>query len=102
MIQMIFLGHNKLNLMCLPMSDRPFPDTPEPRPRDTHCPACGSDAIVFDENEGFYQCQVPICSYLWGYPEDDPDYEEVEFSSEVMELLYQTDPAYWAKLVEGY
>ena len=46
------------------------------RKRDSCCPKCQSKNIEFDEAFGFYKCND--CEHSWAYPEDDPDYDELE------------------------
>jgi len=48
----------------------------ESRPNPDFCPQCGSYKITFDKAYGFRKCSE--CNHLWAYPEDDPDYEEIE------------------------
>ncbi|OLP17420.1 hypothetical protein BST81_16645 [Leptolyngbya sp. 'hensonii'] len=67
--------------------------------RDIQCVYCGSPHIQYDANYGFYRCLT--CTKVWGYAGDDPDLDEAEDYDEVMEQIYQTDPAYWARLKEG-
>jgi hypothetical protein len=38
------------------------------------CPECHSTRIDNNQNYGYYKCLD--CAYVWGYPEDDPDYDE--------------------------
>jgi DNA-directed RNA polymerase subunit RPC12/RpoP len=38
------------------------------------CIECHSPKIEFNQNYGFYKCLN--CGHLWGYDQDDPDYEE--------------------------
>lgn len=44
--------------------------------RDVSCSQCNSINFVFDEVYGFYTCNN--CGHVWGYSEDDPDYDEVD------------------------
>jgi transcription initiation factor TFIIIB Brf1 subunit/transcription initiation factor TFIIB len=44
--------------------------------RDSSCPKCKSENIEFDEAFGSYQCND--CGEIWAYPEDDPDYDELD------------------------
>lgn len=39
------------------------------------CPDCGTENNIYqDEIFGFYKCEN--CSAMWGFDEDDPDYED--------------------------
>lgn len=38
------------------------------------CTQCHSPKIEFNQDHGFYKCLN--CGHLWGYDQDDPDYEE--------------------------
>lgn len=40
------------------------------------CSGCGSVRVRYDQTYGFYNCQN--CGNVWAYPEDDPDYDEVD------------------------
>jgi len=40
------------------------------------CDCCGSFKVSFDESGGFYKCNN--CGWCWAYPEDSPDYCEME------------------------
>ncbi len=44
--------------------------------RDSFCPQCGSQAIKYDEDFGFYKCSQ--CEHCWAYDADDPDYDEID------------------------
>ena len=37
---------------------------------------CGSNKVTYDQTYGFYKCQS--CGDVWGYLEDDPDYDECD------------------------
>jgi ribosomal protein L37AE/L43A len=69
------------------------------QPRDSRCPQCSTEAIAFDGTYGFYSCSD--CQHVWAYAEDDPDLDEAEGYSEVMQQICEVDPGYWAELVEG-
>lgn len=45
---------------------------------DNICPKCNQTDIIFESNYGHRICNS--CGYVWGKDEDDPDYEEVDFS----------------------
>jgi DnaJ-class molecular chaperone len=40
------------------------------------CIACRSTETYFEPVFGFWKCEA--CSSVWGYPDDDPDYDELE------------------------
>jgi rubredoxin len=52
--------------------------------RKEMCPVCGALLPTFDEIYGFYKCAA--CGQVWGYPEDDPDYEEFDDLVEDIDL----------------
>jgi ribosomal protein L37AE/L43A len=39
------------------------------------CPKCSTHQTRLDVTYGFWQCD--FCGEVWGYAEDDPDYDEV-------------------------
>jgi len=54
------------------------------QPTTESCPTCGSYETTFDEDYGFWKCSD--CQDVWGRPEDDPDYEEIE---DFIDMEYQ-------------
>lgn len=40
----------------------------------TNCPKCDSSRLQYQENYGYWECLD--CGYVWGFDEDDPDYDD--------------------------
>lgn len=66
--------------------------------RDRECPHCGSSTPKFDEVFGYYSCRD--CTHCWGQNHDDPAWEDYVDDVQLIEQVYDTDPEYWAKLIE--
>jgi len=68
------------------------------RPLDPECPHCGGSTPKLDEAFGYYSCRD--CSHVWGQNEDDPAWEDYMDDVELLKQVYDSDPEYWAKLIE--
>ncbi|MBD2519939.1 hypothetical protein H6G93_34360 [Nostoc sp. FACHB-973] len=40
----------------------------------TNCPSCDSSRLQYQENYGYWECDD--CGHVWGFDEEDPDYDE--------------------------
>lgn len=42
----------------------------------TNCPKCESSRLQYQKQYGYWECSD--CGQVWGFDEDDPDYDESE------------------------
>ncbi|MEP0913276.1 hypothetical protein NDI45_20400 [Leptolyngbya sp. GB1-A1] len=68
------------------------------QPRHSECPHCSGNYLKFDEAFRYYSCGE--CGHIWAHDPNAPAWEDYVDDEELLKQVYDSDPEYWAKLIE--